>query len=181
MSPFTSRWRRAFTRTRHGAPHDCLTPTAVAVGLVLSEYADWDTGTGARPGLERIATVVGTSPKTVVRAVQALVAAEWLEREERGTFGRATSYRLTIPSLVHLGTGEVSAPTKGSDQDVVERPRNGVTGVPVALTVTGSLVSSLRRRASTRNGVTGVHVTGSLVSHHLCHDLYVGGALGGAA
>jgi len=168
-APFTSRWRRAFTRSRHGAPHDCLSPTAVAVGLVLSEYADWQTGTAARPGLERIATVVGTSHKTVVRSIAALVAAEWIERESRGTFGRATSYRLTIPSLVHLGTGEVSTPRNGGTRDPV-------TGPP-----TGSPVTLLDAGATTRNQVTGVRVTGSRVTHYLCQDLCGGRALRGAA
>lgn len=158
-APFTSRWRRVFARTRHGGRFDCLTPTSVAVGMVLSEYADWETGAGARPGLERLAEVVGTSQKTVVRCVQALVASGWIEREERGTFGRATSYRLTIPPLVHLGSGEVHGPS------------NGVTGVPVMDRSTGSPVSRLDGRPSARNGDTGVHVTGTLVSHYLCHDL----------
>jgi len=112
--------------------------------MVMSEYADWDTGGDVRPGLERIAATVGVSVKTTKRCVTQLVTAEWLAIDARGSFGRATVYRLTVPALVNLSDGTVTPP------------------------VTGSLVSPLDGTPDTRNGVTGVHVTGSPMTPHLC-------------
>lgn len=136
---FPSTWRRAFTRTRHGTPHDVLTPTAVAVGLVMSEYASWETGGGIRPGHARIATVVGVSQATVKRAVALLLESGWIAEQQRGGFGRASVFQLVIPPLVDERDGTISSP------------------------VTGSLVSPW----GSRNGVTGEPLTGSLVSHQL--------------
>jgi hypothetical protein len=157
-SSFPARWRRAFTRTDHGRTVDGLTPTAIAVGLVLSEYADWATGSGIRPTRKRVAGTVGVSVAAVGRAVADLITAGWLATEERGSFGRPSTHRLTIPSLVILATGEVSAPVTGSP--VRHLPtRNRLTSAP------------LSAPGATRNRLTGAHVTGSLVRHHLCQDL----------
>lgn len=143
---FISRWQGTFARSRHGVQVDGLTPVAVAVGMVMSEYADWTTGENIRPGHKRVAEVVGTSLATVKRSVSALESAGWLGCDERGTFGRASVYRLTIPPLVDTVTGELSMP---------QAHRNGVTGDPVG------------DAAESRNGVIWAYVTGSPVTPHL--------------
>ena len=145
-SSFVSRWRHAFAWTPHGAAVDGIGPTAVAVALVMSEYADWKTGANIRPGHDRLAVVVGVTKAAIKRAIKSLEAAGWIENEQRGSFGRASVYRLAIPSLVDMGTGEVSAP------------------------VTGSPAIPWGSRAGHRNGVISTSVTGSLVTPHLCHD-----------
>ena len=141
---FVSQWRRTFTKTSHGLTVDGISSTSVAVGLVLCEYADWQTGAGIRPGHERVARVVGASRATVKRSVAALVTAGWIESEDRGSFGRASTYRLTIPPLLVIGTGEITPP------------------------VTGSPMTPWGEVPETRNGVMGAHLTGSPMTHHLC-------------
>ena len=152
--PFATRWRRTFARSRHGKI-DGLTPTAVCVGFLLCEYGDWDTGANIRPGHRRIADTIGTTPATVKRSVSALVRSGWVDLEAHGSYGRASTYRLSIPSLVHPVTGTVTVP---------------VTGTPVI---------PLRKRAVTRNGVTGVRLTGTPVTPHLYRP--IGRALASAA
>lgn len=149
---FTAQWRRRFCRARHG-DHDGVGTVGVAVGLVLAEYADWATGENARPGLDRVADVVGCSTATVKRGIKMLVISGWIECTDRGSFGRASTYRLTIPPLVDTSSGEIHAP------------------------LTGARVIPWTRPGRDRNGLTGERVTGARVSHHLCHDLF-GGRVG---
>lgn len=150
---FPARWRKAFRNTAHGVSTDGLTPASVAVGLLLSEYADWETGGSIRPGHDRLSRTVGISRATVKRCVAALIRAGWIALDDRGSFGRASTYRLEIPPLVVITTGEIQPP------------------------VTGSPVSPLGEVAATRNGLTGAHITGSLVSHHLEKTFALAGAV----
>ena len=158
VAPFVSRWRGAFTRTMHGLERDGLTPAAVAVGLVLADYADWHTGGGIRPGRKRVALTVGVSVATVGRCIAALVAAEWLATDERGSFGRSSTYRLTIPPQEKTDTGEITPPVIGSPVSLLP-DRNRLTGEP------------LKAAQTIRNRLTGAHPIGSPVSHHLYQDL----------
>jgi hypothetical protein len=149
-SSFPSRWRYRFVRTAHGTTVDGISPTAVAVGMVLSEYADWNTGGGIRPGRQRVAAVVGVSVPTVTRSIAALTSTGWIATDERGSFGKASTYRLTIPALEDKSSGVISLP------------------------VSGSPVSHSDARETAPQRLTGAHSTGSPVSHQLCMN-YAGG------
>jgi DNA-binding transcriptional MocR family regulator len=137
---------------------DGLTPTSVAVGLVMSEYADWATGGDIRPGRDRLAAVIGVSIATVTRSITALHTTGWITTDEVGTFGRTSVYRLTIPPLVIITTGEITTPITGSPVSHLPA-RNRLTSEP------------LRAAQNRRNRLTGDDITGSPVSHHLYQDL----------
>jgi hypothetical protein len=150
---FTSRWRYTFARTPHSTATDGIGSTAVAVGMVMSEYADWKTGSNIRPGHERLAAVVGVTKVAVKRSIKSLEIAGWIQTEQRGAFGRASVYKLRIPSLVDTVTGEIST------------------------SVTGSVGTTLGKRPGGRNGVVSVPLTGSVATTHLYQDLCAGTGL----
>jgi hypothetical protein len=70
-----------------------------AVGFVFATWASSD-GSNAFPSYERVAEGLGTSPRTVSRAVHRLVGEGWLVvvRERRPPYQMTTGYRLSIPS-----------------------------------------------------------------------------------
>lgn len=123
-SSFPSRWRYAFVRTPHRLDVDGISPTSVAVGLVMSEWADWRTGGNIRPGRKRIASVVGISVPTVTRSIAALSSAGWLATDQRGSFGLSSVYRLTIPSLANVTTGVITGPVSGSPMSHSDTPND---------------------------------------------------------
>jgi hypothetical protein len=144
---FPSRWRYVFVRAEHGLKVDGLNATSVAVGLVLSEFADWTTGGNVRPGHKMIARAIGTTLAPVKKSISALVSSGWLTIDDRGSFGRATTYRLVIPPLVSLTTGEITPPVTGSNLTPWEKP------------------------GEDRNGVVSACVTGSNLTPQLCQEL----------
>jgi len=77
-----------------------------AVALTIAGYANKQ-GSGARPGLRRLADDLRCSPRTITRALAWLIEAGWLTVTERGRrkLGEADTYRLTLPAplTAHLG------------------------------------------------------------------------------
>lgn len=77
-----------------------LKATTRLVALALSRYADFDSGTNARPGFQRLADDCGAGLRTVERAVQELTAAGYLILDSRGSGGpkggRAAVYSLAV-------------------------------------------------------------------------------------
>lgn len=69
---------------------------ALILGPVLAGYADWETGSNARPSRARLVIGTGLATSTVSRNLRALVDARWLEVQDRRP-ARPTVYRLTIP------------------------------------------------------------------------------------
>lgn len=68
------------------------------VGLALASYANRD-GSSIYPGVEKLALVLETTPKSVVQALAVLRAVGLIECVKRGNKARSESdeYRLTIP------------------------------------------------------------------------------------
>ncbi len=94
-------WRRAVLSS--GLPH-----AAKVVGLVLHEHMTWrrnDPQAGARcfPGLDTIAREAGTSRRTVVRGLDRLDDAGFIERVRTrggrawGGAGASNNYAATLP------------------------------------------------------------------------------------
>lgn len=88
-------WQRAL-RDEPKPKGSPLTSTVVAVGMVLSTYADLGTGSNARPARGTMAKGVGVGVDTVHRALGALCALGWLERVTSRP-GHPVSYQLTVP------------------------------------------------------------------------------------
>lgn len=128
---FPSTWRRAFSRFRHGAAG--ISPTAVAVGFVMSEYADWTTGGNIRPGRKRLAETLGVDVATIGRCIQTLTRHGWIVTDQRGKFGSPSIYRLTIPPLIADGSTTVHPPSSAHGCATERSPREGSTGALVSL------------------------------------------------
>ncbi len=99
-TPFVARWRGMLLSAG-------LDPTAVAVGIVLAEFADWATGDNARPSHATIGECLGgLSSESIRKATRRLEAARLLRAKSRPTTGRVTVWRLTDP-----GWNEAEEPT----------------------------------------------------------------------
>lgn len=87
-------WERLVRRLR-------VAPNVKFTAQTLASYGDRD-GTRIRPGNKRLAAVTGYEERTIVRALTQLRILGLIEVSRRGGGrhgkGRATEYRLTIPS-----------------------------------------------------------------------------------
>ncbi|MCL1598077.1 MAG: helix-turn-helix domain-containing protein [Actinomycetia bacterium] len=79
---------------------------------VLVSFSDWDTGKNARPGLDVLAQVVGSKPRSVQRSIHRLTDRGLIERTGGGFRGRVTSYRI---DLDHIENGAGKGDTRGSE------------------------------------------------------------------
>ena len=92
--------------------HSTAKGSTRAVLNVLADYAN-DHGF-AWPGRAAIASEAGLSERTVVRAIQSLCAAGWLEIVENAVGGRGKKpgYRITVPALLK---GDKNTPERVTD------------------------------------------------------------------
>ena len=68
-------------------------PASVAfIGLVMATFANGKTGTGIRPGVERLAELTGYHTDTVQDAIEWLVARGELRRDKKGYRGSAACF-----------------------------------------------------------------------------------------
>lgn len=78
-----------------------IPPQQKYLALMLSTYADAD-GTRVRPGTKRLARVMGSTERTVIRSLNPL--REWglLQRTKKGNrhSGQVDEYRLTVPATL---------------------------------------------------------------------------------
>lgn len=107
-------------------------PTSGFVGFVMSNRDNGD-GKGFWVSAETIAQVTGLSLRTVERAIAELLRTGWLTQISRGCRGRASRYRLTIPTELpvtddgystELPANPVGLPVTG-DGPVDQVPRPG--------------------------------------------------------
>ena len=96
-----------------------LSSTALKLYIVLARFADWDTGI-AFPARDTLAERMGSSEKTVDRAVKELVEAGCIEKEFRGRYASARYRVLQVdPKPARgepLGTKMSIDETKMSDE-----------------------------------------------------------------
>lgn len=89
-------WQTALVKRSHA---EGLSPSVQHIALVLSTYSNRD-GTNAYPPIKTLVEVTGRSQSTVTRALRDLREKGWVRQESKGSGfgGRASVYRLTIPS-----------------------------------------------------------------------------------
>lgn len=92
-------WERIVRRVELSAPSVKL------LALLMATYADAETGGRIFPGLDRLAAVMGTSRRTVMRCMDELTEVGLIDQVRKGhSFGRGSSgglaseYQLTAPS-----------------------------------------------------------------------------------
>jgi hypothetical protein len=95
--PRAREWHRALRQW----PHRWESPgktAVVGVASVLRDYADFDTGRGARPSLETITFESGATKRSVRSALRQMVDLGWLKvTAEAVPWHRATEYDLVFP------------------------------------------------------------------------------------
>lgn len=79
--------------------------TTLAVGLALSRFASFETGTSCHPGQARVAALVGVSARAVRDCLPVLESLGWLHVHRQHVYkgdghqeNRPTEYWLTVPS-----------------------------------------------------------------------------------
>lgn len=114
--------------------------TAKAVLLLLASYAR-PNGTGARPGVERIAGELAVDERTVRAALRRLVELGLIlpVQHRYGGRGNATVYRL-IMGPIALGDGSDSPEVTHPD-DTPADPRKGGHGAPLSSAQKGGMVA----------------------------------------
>lgn len=107
-------------------------PTYVAHRMLPFVMVELATGDGKlQPGRAYLAALTGSSQQTVKKWMRVWVALGWLEREALGHRGRATEYRLTVPTWAERGSPGVSPkPKKGGPLRDPQSARKGVPTEP---------------------------------------------------
>lgn len=86
-----------------------LTMAQRMVAVVVSSYADFDTGDNAHPSLSTIAAGAGLGRRHAASQIAALVESGWLERtapskDDQRRLHRTTRYALTVPDRLLAGS-----------------------------------------------------------------------------
>ncbi|WGH93862.1 helix-turn-helix domain-containing protein [Auritidibacter ignavus] len=156
-------WLRIMRRIQFGKnTGDTSAPMLKNIALILGSYADVKTGERAYPGITRLAHVVATTPRTVIRALGHLEKLGLIEAVRRGSTygvygqGKGTNYRLTIPS--DLEEHVTLLPLHITEQDPIgthPHPRTTpTTQITEATTHIKTIADQLQHLAQTLNNIT---------------------------
>lgn len=102
VAEWQRRWRATTLPEKTYTTQQGRTVAAPAIKhtlVQLSTWANYDDGTDARPGIERLTVATGLSAQAVGRALEVGRRLGWIDRtgHKRGT-RRADVYALTLPS-----------------------------------------------------------------------------------
>lgn len=119
--PFVATWRVMLMDAG-------LDPTAVAVGFILAEHADFETGQNARPSYDTVSKYLGgLSHESIRKAVVRLREKKLIAVARRPSPGKATVWRLTDPSWEAAAPSTPQATPQATPHVSVDLPRNQVT------------------------------------------------------